>query len=71
MTVVVCSQCLYEPSDFSVYEVGRGSGPGGDPGPGYDHRGGGDQAHVALGQTEDPAQVRDIFDSNLAGEVTL
>ena len=25
----------------------------------------------ALGQTEDPAQVRDIFDSNLAGEVTL
>ena len=25
----------------------------------------------ALGQTEGPAQVRDIFDSNLAGEVTL
>ena len=23
MTVVVCSQCLYEPSDFSVYEVGQ------------------------------------------------
>ena len=25
----------------------------------------------ALGQTEDPVQVRDIFDSDLAGEVTL
>ena len=23
ITVVVCSQCLYEPSDFSVYEVGQ------------------------------------------------
>ncbi len=23
MTVVVCSQCLYEPSDFSVYEGGQ------------------------------------------------
>ena len=27
----------------------EGSGPGGDPGPGYDHRGGGDQAHVGAG----------------------
>ena len=32
----------------------EGSGPGGDPGPGYDHRGGGDQAHVGPGPDRGP-----------------
>ncbi len=70
--VAACSQCLYETSDFSIYEVGRrlldcGVIPGRDMT---------SEALVtkmmwALGQTEDPAEIRRIFDTNLAGEVTI
>ncbi len=72
VSIVVCSQCLYEKSDLSLYEVGRrllecGVIPGRDMTT---------EAIVtklmwALGQTENPLEVRQIFDTNYAGEVTL
>ena len=72
VNVVVCSQCLYEKSDLSLYEVGRrlldcGVIPGRDMTT---------EAIVtklmwALGQTHNPAEVRQIFDTDYAGEVTL
>ncbi len=70
--VAACSQCLYETSDFSIYEVGRlllecGVIPGRDMT---------SEALVtkmmwALGQSDDPGQVHRIFGKNYAGEVTL
>ncbi len=72
ISIVACSQCLYEKSDFSLYEVGRkllecGVIPGRDMTT---------EAIVtklmwALGQTDDPQKVREIFDTDYAGEVTL
>ena len=72
ISIVACSQCLYEKSDFSLYEVGRkllecGIIPGRDMTT---------EAIVtklmwALGQTEDPQKVREIFKTDYAGEVTL
>lgn len=72
VSIIVCSQCLYEKSDLSLYEVGRrllecGVIPGRDMTT---------EAIVtklmwALGQTQNPTEVRQIFDTNYAGEVTL
>lgn len=70
MTVVVCSQCLYERSDFTVYQAGRRALV---PGvlQGYDMT---TEAAVTklmwvLGQTEDPEQIRRCFTASLAGEI--
>ena len=72
IAVVVCSQCLYDASDFSIYEVGRkileaGAIPAGD----MTTEAAVTKLMWALGQTDDPARVRQIFEENLAGEVTL
>lgn len=70
--VVVCSQCLYETSDFSVYEVGRKVLSGGAI-PGWDMT---TEACItklmwALGQTDKMDEIRRIFATSYAGEVTL
>ena len=72
ISAVACSQCLYEPSDFSVYEVGRrlldcGIIPGQD----MTTEAAVTKLMWALGQTGDQNEVRGIFEHNYAGEVDL
>ncbi|MBQ8974109.1 MAG: asparaginase [Oscillospiraceae bacterium] len=72
ISVVVCSQCLYETSNLAMYEVGTkllacGVIPAGDMTT---------EAVVtklmwALGQTDDPQKVRDIFNTDYCGEIKL
>ena len=70
--VVVCSQCLYERSDFSLYEVGRRVLATGAI-QGWDMT---TEAAVtklmwALGQTESMEEIREIFATNYAGEINI
>ncbi len=70
--VVVCSQCLYESSDFTIYQVGQKA-----------LEKGAIQAHDmtteasvtklmwALGHTRDIAEIRHIFTQSIAGEIQL
>lgn len=72
ISVVACSQCLYEPSDFSIYEVGRrllecGVIPGRD----MTTEAAVTKLMWALGQTDQPEEIKRIFESDLAGEVSL
>jgi len=71
MAVVVCSQCLYETSDFTLYETGQKALAQGVI-QAYDMT---TEAAVTklmwvLGQTEDREEVKKAFSANLAGEVT-
>lgn len=72
ISVVICSQCLYEMSDLSVYEVGVKLLSCGV----ISARDMTTEAVVtklmwALGQTNDPQRVREIFNTNYCGEINL
>lgn len=70
--VVVCSQCLYEKSDFSLYEVGRRVlATGAIQGRDMTTEAAVTKLMWALGQTSDMDEIRRIFDTDLAGEVAL
>lgn len=71
IVVVACSQCLYEPSNFHIYEVGikvleTGVIPAGD----MTTEAAVTKLMWALGQTDDPEEVRRIFSKNFSGEIS-
>ncbi len=70
IVVVACSQCLYEPSNFTIYEVGRkllaaGAISAGD----MTTEAAVTKLMWALGQTDNPDEVRRIFSTNFCGEI--
>lgn len=71
IVMVACSQCLYEPSNLTMYEVGRklldcGVIPAGD----MTTEAAVTKLMWALGQTDDPEEVRKIFSHNFTGEIS-
>lgn len=69
--VVICSQCLYEPSNLNVYQVGR-KALGAGVIEAYDMT---TEACVtklmwALGQTNKIEEIQAIFEKNIAGEIS-
>lgn len=72
ISVAACSQCLYDTSDFSIYEVGIRLLECGII-PAHDMT---TEAVVtkmmwALGQTDDPKEVVRMFQKNYAGEISI
>ncbi len=71
VSVVVTTQCLYDSSDLKVYQVGnRLLEMGVIPGKDMTSEGAMTKLMWAIGQGLDPAQIRDLFRKNLAGEIT-
>jgi L-asparaginase len=72
IAVVVCSQCVYEPSDFSIYEVGaRFLSYGVIQGIDMTTEAVVTKLMWALGQTNSLNEIRRIFNTCYAGEITL
>ena len=72
VAVVLCSQCLYEQSDFSLYEVGRRVlATGAIPSLDMTTEAAVTKLMWALGQTDRLDEIRHIFATNLAGEITI
>ena len=70
--MVVCSQCLYERSDFSVYQVGQKAlAKGAIQGFDMTREAAVTKLMWALGHTRNLDEVRAIFHTNMAGEITL
>ena len=72
ISVVVCSQCLYEASNLNIYEVGQQLLTCGVISA-WDMT---TEAVVtklmwALGQSDDPHKIRDIFSTDYCGEINL
>ncbi|NCB74472.1 MAG: asparaginase [Clostridia bacterium] len=70
--VVVCSQCLYEKSDFSLYEVGRKViATGAIQSLDMTTEAAVTKLMWALGQSSDADEIRRMFETNYAGEITF
>lgn len=72
ITVVVCSQCLYERSDFTIYQAGKKALETGVL-QAFDMT---TEAAVTklmwvLGKTSQPEEIKQIFLNNYAGEISL
>lgn len=72
ISVVVCSQCLYENSDFSIYQTGQKVLQQGVM-QGYDMTSEACLTKLmwALGKTQDPQEVKNIFETSYVNEITL
>ena len=72
ISVVVCSQCLYENSDFTIYETGQKALKHGVI-QGYDMTSEAcvTKLMVALGQTNDLNEIRRMFATAYVKEITL
>lgn len=72
ISVVVCSQCLYENSDFTIYETGQKALKHGVI-QGFDMTSEACVAKLmwALGKSKDMDEVKEIFKTNYVNEITL